>query len=320
MLHSNNGKNRWFDKLQIIVCKNGSASFNMEHAPHDGHTLLICATYIYDDILGKKLIPGSAEKSTINEAPVFTFIEWNLSNELLETIPVALANMKQFVAKTESSVLNFNHFGADVIKKLKFSPDAFVQMAYQIAYYRMTNNVQSTYESCNMKGFYHGRTETIRSVSTESKIMCENFFLAAAPSALKEKLIREAASRHGAIGRDAKSGNGVDRHLLGLQQLSRHKQLRLPQYEIPNIFLDPSYSKFCGSILSTSNCGGYALDLFGFGPVMPTGLGIGYIIKPDCLLFNVTSFVGQANIFVSALRATLLDMLQLCSTQIPSKL
>ena len=32
--------NRWYDKMQIIVCANGSAGVNFEHTSVDGHTVL----------------------------------------------------------------------------------------------------------------------------------------------------------------------------------------------------------------------------------------------------------------------------------------
>ena len=316
MLHGNNGENRWFDKLQLIVLKDGSASFNMEHAPHDGHTLLMCATYIFDDIHGK-LIPGSSSKSLRSDNLPHSQIILQLNSELKQSIKTAKENMKKFVAKTQSCVLEFNDFGSSTIKKLKVSPDAFVQMAYQIAYYKMTGTVQSTYESCNMKGYYHGRTECIRSTSSESKLMCETFIDKNASTSTKAKLIRSAAERHVKTGSLAKKAKGADRHLLGLQTLARHRQILFPHFDIPEIFTDSSYPKFCGSILSTSNCGGYALDLFGFGPVMPTGLGLGYIVKPDCLLINVTSFIGKAHEYSKLLRETFLEMYSVCNETVP---
>jgi carnitine O-acetyltransferase len=39
--------NRWYDKLQIIVCKNGSAGINFEHTGVDGHTVLRFASDVY---------------------------------------------------------------------------------------------------------------------------------------------------------------------------------------------------------------------------------------------------------------------------------
>jgi len=32
--------NRWYDKLQIIVCANGAAGIKFEHTAADGHTVL----------------------------------------------------------------------------------------------------------------------------------------------------------------------------------------------------------------------------------------------------------------------------------------
>jgi carnitine O-acetyltransferase len=32
--------NRWYDKLQIIVCADGAAGINFEHTGVDGHTVL----------------------------------------------------------------------------------------------------------------------------------------------------------------------------------------------------------------------------------------------------------------------------------------
>ncbi|KAG9564263.1 carnitine acetyl transferas-like protein, partial [Aureobasidium melanogenum] len=39
--------NRWYDKLQLIVCKNGSAGINFEHTGVDGHTVLRFASDVY---------------------------------------------------------------------------------------------------------------------------------------------------------------------------------------------------------------------------------------------------------------------------------
>ena len=44
---------------------------------------------------------------------------------------------------------------------------------------------------------------------------------------------------------------------------------------VPELFTDPGYHLLGTSVLSTSNCGNPALRLFGFGPVIPEGYGIG---------------------------------------------
>ena len=54
------------------------------------------------------------------------------------------------------------------MKRHGFSPDAFVQMAFQAAYYGLYGRVESTYEPAMTKQFLHGRTEAIRTVQPES--------------------------------------------------------------------------------------------------------------------------------------------------------
>lgn len=54
------------------------------------------------------------------------------------------------------------------MKKCKVSPDAYAQMAMQLAYYRDQGHFSATYESSMTRLFKHGRTETVRPVSEAS--------------------------------------------------------------------------------------------------------------------------------------------------------
>lgn len=62
------------------------------------------------------------------------------------------------------------------------------------------------------------------------------------------------------------------------------------------------------SVLSTSNVSSSVFQLFGFGPVVPNGLGLAYNILDDRMVFNVTSFMGEAVRYASTLEGSLLDM------------
>ncbi len=64
-------------------------------------------------------------------------------------------------------------------------------------------------------------------------------------------------------------------------------------YLLPEMFLDKNYGLLFASVLSTSNCGSNSLDLFGFGPVVDSGFGLGYMIHPTSLHVCVTNFHGQ---------------------------
>ena len=61
------------------------------------------------------------------------------------------------------------------------------------------------------------------------------------------------------------------------------------------------------------------VQLFTFGPVVDDGYGIGYMIHPDAMCFNVTAWTHRASPtpacqFVDSLRQALLDMDALCAT------
>jgi hypothetical protein len=51
----------------------------------------------------------------------------------------------------------------------RFSPDAYIQQALQLAYYTNRGEFTAVYETALTRLFKHGRTETIRSFTTESR-------------------------------------------------------------------------------------------------------------------------------------------------------
>jgi carnitine O-acetyltransferase len=59
------------------------------------------------------------------------------------------------------------------MKKFKASPDAWAQLVKQLAFHKMFNRPGVTYESCQTRKYQQGRTEVIRSASTESKEWAE---------------------------------------------------------------------------------------------------------------------------------------------------
>lgn len=60
--------------------------------------------------------------------------------------------------------------GRSFCKKHKVSPDAVMQLAFQLAYYNIARNTTASYESCSTAAFKHGRTETVRPCTLETKV------------------------------------------------------------------------------------------------------------------------------------------------------
>lgn len=83
-------------------------------------------------------------------------------------------------------------------------------------------------------------------------------------------------------------GQGFDRHLFALKYLVEVKGGRLPDF-----YKDPAYKNINHIILSTSTLGSPAVQLGGFGPVVPDGFGIGYNVFDSWIGCNITSYLHE---------------------------
>ena len=224
--------NRWYDKLQIIVCKNGSAGINFEHTGVDGHTVLRFASDIYTDTILRfaRSINGQAPSMWATSSPdpakrdprgfgnvsiTPRRLEWDVTPELSTALRFAESHLADLLQQHEFEVLDFAGYGKNFITSMGFSPDAFIQMAMQAAYYGLYGRVESTYEPAMTKAFLHGRTEAIRSVTNEAVDFVKTFW-GDNPPERKVETLRKATETHTAITRECSKGKGFDRHLYAL--------------------------------------------------------------------------------------------------------
>jgi carnitine O-acetyltransferase len=227
--------NRWYDKLQIIVCKNGSAGINFEHTGIDGHTVLRFASDVYTDTILRfaRSINGAAPSLWASASPdpskrdpesfgdVSTTphkLEWDMVPELTTALRFAETRLADLIQQNEFETLDFMSYGKNFITTMGFSPDAFVQMAFQAAYYGLYGRMESMYEPAMTKVYYHGRTEAIRQVTHESAAFVRNFW-GENPPAQKIELLRKACEKHTATTKECAKAQGQDRHLYALMCL-----------------------------------------------------------------------------------------------------
>jgi hypothetical protein len=111
----------------------------------------------------------------------------------------------------------FDTYGSSDIKKMKFSPDAFVQMSIQYAYRKMSGHFGATYESVQVRHYRHARTECVRSCS-ESSAAWIDAMLAGTGGKEKEvlELMTEATKAHTEFTKLCQGAKACDRHLYGL--------------------------------------------------------------------------------------------------------
>ena len=224
--------NRWYDKLQIIVCKNGSAGINFEHTGVDGHTVLRMASDVYTDTILRfaKSINGQAPSLWASSSPdpakrdpdsfgdVSTTphkLEWDMYPELGTALRFAETRLADLIQQNEFQTLEFTAYGKNFITSMGFSPDAYIQMAFQAAYYGLYGRVENTYEPAMTKFFLHGRTEAIRSTTVESTSFVQSFWAEQAAE-IKIAALRKATVKHTALTKECAKGLGQDRHLYAL--------------------------------------------------------------------------------------------------------
>ena len=224
--------NRWYDKMQIIVCKNGSAGINFEHTGVDGHTVLRFASDVYTDTILRyaKSINGLAPTLWTTDSPdpskrdpdsfgdVSTTphkLEWDMVPELSTALRFAETRLADLIQQNEFETLEFTGYGSTFMKNMGFSPDAFVQMAFQGAYYGLYGRIENVYEPAMTKIFLHGRTEAIRAVTPESVDFVKTFW-GDYPPQRKVDALKKAAQKHTAITKQCSKAMGQDRHLYAL--------------------------------------------------------------------------------------------------------
>ncbi|PAV70780.1 hypothetical protein WR25_05409 isoform B [Diploscapter pachys] len=171
------GTNRWVDKsLNYVISQNARAGGTTEHSIADGaefdHILenfvFLDTEYLeYPPIEEQKQIE-KIDESDKNKLKLSRELEFDVNDEMASEIDRCYeAHLKQKDDLDLASLI-FTEFGKGLIKKCGVSPDAFIQMAIQLANYRDQGKFVLTYEPASVRFFRDSRTETLRTVSQYS--------------------------------------------------------------------------------------------------------------------------------------------------------
>ncbi len=276
-LHGAKG-NRWHDKsLHLIIDADGRFTLHGEHSPVDAGAWVP----LIDAIAPLKgPIPAAADPYRAGEPVELT---WRLWPETREAIGRAEAVYDGLVENLDLVIMPFTDFGKATIKTFRTGPDPVIQMAFMLAYHRRYGRLPKTYEAASTRMYKGGRTETIRTASNEALALARAMDDAAATSGQKHELIRAAFAEHSKRGRDASAAQAVDRHLFGLKILAQENGI-----ELPALFGQEIYTR--GWELSTAQIPLRNGFVNHFGPVCPTGYGVGYVIHDGQINFNLTSW------------------------------
>lgn len=268
------GANRWYDKpLQFIINDNGTSGFMGEHSMMDGTPTHRLNDFINDLIFNNKI--NLSDSLVRNDLPDPQLLQFDISSQVQAAIDRATADFRHVISQHQLAVQAYQGYGKGLIKKFKCSPDAYVQMIIQLAYYKMYGKNRPTYESAATRRFQLGRTETCRTVSDESIAWCASMADAGFDDATRARLFRKAINAHLEYITAASDGKGVDRHLFGL------KKLLEPGEDLPALYKDPAYSYSSSWYLSTSQLSSEFFNGYGWSQVIDGGFGIAYMINEN---------------------------------------
>uniref|UniRef100_A0A8C9WX13 carnitine O-palmitoyltransferase n=1 Tax=Sander lucioperca TaxID=283035 RepID=A0A8C9WX13_SANLU len=331
---------RWFDKtFNLIVFKNGTMGLNAEHswadAPIIGH--------LWEHVLSLDPIKlGYTEEGHCCGEPHPNLpgplkLSWDIPAECQEVIESSLTVARTLADDVDSHIFPFKDFGKGLIKKCRTSPDAFIQIALQLAQYRDKGKFCLTYEASMTRLFREGRTETVRSCTMETCAfvramirdetvrlnICHGFLSSLSCPFQREerlRLLKVAAEKHQNMYRMAMTGEGIDRHLFCLYVVSKYLGEDSPF--LKEVLSEPWR-------LSTSQTPMQQVELFdlvrhpefvssggGFGPVADDGYGVSYIIVGENLInFHISSKHSSpetdSHRFGGNIRQAMLDILDL---------
>jgi len=333
---------RWFDKsLTLVVYADGKAGLNCEHswadAPVTGHLWETCANgdmlrNPYDEAgciartprLLAELQAAEKMDGGVRVTPPHR-LKWDMGHEEAAAeaaVRVSLNLARAMIDNIDLRVLEFSGYGKGLIKKFRLSPDGFIQMCLQLAYFRDSGGQFAlTYESALSRLFRCGRTETVRSLSVESSEFVRAMEDKGVANATRRELLKAAVEHHQTTYRLAMSGEGIDRHLFALYVVSQGMNIESPflqdvltipwklsTSQTPQMQTTEIWAEFKRRGLKDIYSPGG-----GFGPVHEDGYGVSYMVPTeDILLFHVTSLKSSPHTltsrFIAHIRTALEDM------------
>ncbi|XP_043218584.1 carnitine O-acetyltransferase-like [Amphibalanus amphitrite] len=300
-----NSANRWFDKcIQFVVGCEGNVGITYEHSPAEG----VPVARMMDYLVQHRTDDGGRLPALDVTPP--ERLQFNLDDELHRELTRAREDLEMMVQDLDMACFTYSGYGKKFIKSQRMSPDSYIQMAIQLAFYRIHGEPGATYESAATRKFQRGRTETIRSCSAESVAFCQAMLDPSAAPTSKIEALRNAINAHKEYAKDAVNGLGCDRHMLGLKLAAIENGM-----DVPEIFMDGAWSRSTHMKLSTSQVPVVADAFMCYGPLVPDGYGCCYNPRDTQINFGTSACNSSpatvAADFRGALENSLNDMFNL---------
>lgn len=310
-LLAGNAANRWFDKaVTFVVFPDGAAGINTEHCRLDGTTVLA----LVDGILSHSAAAHERRLGARSQGePAATGIPFVLTEERALDVRAAREDFAAFADTVATELVTFPH-GSDRAKALGVSPDAFAQLAYQLAYRRARGSVGATYESIATLQFHHGRTEAMRVVTPEILTFTAAMDDPDADTEARRAAFDAAAQAHGRRARACQAGQAPEQHLWELSIIAARRGAELGVSTPLGVVDSPGWRIMRDDRLSTSSAPSVNVRVFGFGSTSTQCIGVAYVLLPERWIVHLSTpaSVGeQMKRFAAELRTAVDELAEL---------
>ncbi|XP_052852065.1 uncharacterized protein LOC128262071 isoform X2 [Drosophila gunungcola] len=285
-----NSANRWMDKtIQLIVNPNGLAGFCYEHSPADCQPLAMLMDFVQQKVNEENY---GGESSEPQKDVSSTLLKFQATNECINLwMCQAMRNIHRIASQLQMNVFQFECHGKCFIKAQGLNTDSYIQLALGLAYYSVHEKIPAQYESAHLRIFIEGRTEAIRSTSNESKA----FVLAmqSETASRHEQLValQRAVDAHERLTKEAITGQGIDRHLFGLQQMALENGMPSPEF-----FQSKGFVRSVSFQLFTSQVATSHESFMAYGPLLSDGYGCCYNPQEDKIIFAISAWKNSPQI------------------------
>ncbi|XP_015283929.1 PREDICTED: peroxisomal carnitine O-octanoyltransferase, partial [Gekko japonicus] len=127
---------RWGDKsYNCITFSNGVFGSHCDHAPFDAMAVVALCSYIDQKVVESEGRWKGSDK--VRDIPWPEELVFNLDQKMLNDIACAKEQYYKQVSDIQLVNYAFTSFGKSLIKKQKLHPDTFVQLALQLAHYKL---------------------------------------------------------------------------------------------------------------------------------------------------------------------------------------
>uniref|UniRef100_A0A1A8AZ96 Peroxisomal carnitine O-octanoyltransferase n=1 Tax=Nothobranchius furzeri TaxID=105023 RepID=A0A1A8AZ96_NOTFU len=305
---------RWGDKsYNSISFSDGTFGSTCDHAPYDAMVLVSMCWYLDEQV---RATEGKWKGSdAVRRMPPPEELLFTVDEKVVGDINHAKRQYLESTQNLQIVCYAFTAFGKAAIKQKKLHPDTFVQLAMQLAYYRLHHKPGSCYETATTRRFYHGRTETMRPCTQEAVDWCKAMMDPASDVKARRRAMLVAFDKHNNLMSEAQEGKGFDRHLLGLYLIAREEGRPTPE-----LFADPLYSRSGGggNFVLSSSLVGYTTVLGAVAPMVLHGYGFFYRIRDHRIVISISAWKSSRQTDAAALfnnfSSSLHELLHLATT------